>query len=341
MLRINLLPAYVAQRRVTRMLLAVYGTILIVLLVVIGGFYGAIAPMDDHYKYLADQAAAAKAAVDAVNTQASTVTSSIGPIQQKLDFVNAVHDYNKAFPKLFEEVAQYTSPKILYNSMSLSGTSLTITGYTPSLNELGKYLIEMYKEPDASAVALATAIPGYGAAAPSSVDSESIPAPAVGKLPGYPLPVYSYTVTNGKITAVNSGGGTSGPTGFGGIQGPQGMPMGQMGRMGPMGAMAMGGAAGETTGKVFDPRKDGFPFTVVLTMKTVPAPPTPPETPVVITVGGAGGGGQFGPGGPQGFRGGGPPMGMGGPMGGPPAGMGGPPAGMGGPPAGMGGPPHP
>jgi Tfp pilus assembly protein PilN len=381
MLRINLLPAYVAQRRITKTLLFVYAIGIVATAVLLGGVYFAFTNQATHWKEMGDAAAAAETKVDGLNQQATTVTQSIGPIQANLTWVNAVKQYNLAYPKIYETVAKYTSPKILYNSISLNGTTLALSGYTPSLADLGRYLLEMYKEPDATAVALTSGIPAIGANNPDVPQTINVPAGMVGKLPGYPGPVHNYTIYHEKIIAVNTGGAGAGAGAGMPFGRPGGPPVGMQGRMaggmvggppagmvggppagmvggppagmvggpptGMPGGMRFGPAAGgqpggvRTAGRGFDPRKDGFPFTVELAMKSVPSPPAPPGTPVVVQIGGGGGGRMGGFGGPG--RVGGPPAGFGGAgrVGGPPAGFG-PPSGfggagrVGGPPAGFG-----
>jgi hypothetical protein len=229
----------------------------------------------------ADAAQADKDKVDGINAQAAAATASIAPIQAKVDFYDAAQKYNVAYLQLYHNIFLYTSPEVLYNSLTVSGTTMTISGYTPSFSSLGRYLLEMYKEPDITNLSLASSVPNNGTANPNTPQQIALPSGVTGHLPGYNVPVMSYTVQGGKITAVNQGGTAAGAGG--GVGAPQFAAQ----------------AAGAGGGMPFDLRHDGFPFSVVLTLKSALTAPQPPAA----GAGGAGAGG--GPGAPAGP--GGPP----------------------------------
>ncbi len=96
-----------------------------------------------------------------------------------------------AYPQLYQRVVSYTSSRVLYNAMSVSGATLTISGYTHSLGDLGRYLQMMYTEPDASAISLTTGIPGPDFAESGHAANYSrFPAGVTAKLARLPSPDY-------------------------------------------------------------------------------------------------------------------------------------------------------
>ncbi len=263
MLRINLLPAYVAQRRLNTRLAVTFGVLFVAIVGSLGSWYAILEPQIAVWKDKADQADQNKTEIEGLNAQAAAATATIAPIQTKLQFVKDVQAYNLAYIQLYQTVAKYTSPRILYKSMAVSGTTMTISAYTPSFADLGRYLQVMYTEPDVNTVSI-SGIPGYGSPNPDVVDTQTVPTGAIGHLPGYPGPVTSFSVYRGQIVGVN-------------------------GRM----------IVTPTTGGKFDMRRDGFPVTVTMALKKALAPPPPPGAGPAAP-GAPGMSGPGGPGGPGG-----------------------------------------
>ena len=298
-------------------------------------WYFSIAPIPAKLADEVTQGTNMQTMIKNVNDQATAAITSLGQINTNLQSYQAAQLYNYAYPELFQRVVSYTSSRVLYNGMSVSngggaggtgggGATLTISGYTHSLGDLGRYLQMMYTEPDASAISLNTGIPGPTSPNPDTPQTFTIPAGVTAKLPGYPHPITSYTVQKGRIISVNTGAAAGGQFGAPAAGGFQGAPAGGFGGQqqafgrprGFGGAGAFGGsAAGAATAaaNTFDARHDGFPFVVALTLKQPLSPPS-------MSGAAAAGAATSSPGGP-------------------PGGFGGPPRGFGGPPRGFGGPP--
>ncbi len=220
MLRINLLPPYVAQRRVNNRLIALFTTIFLLTIVAfLAVEFIILVPKSQNEKQLAEAAVAAHTLITNEQTQATNILSAIGPITDKLTFFQNVQTYNHAYIDLYRTVAKYTSPKVLYTSMAVSGSTLTINAYTPSIDELGRYLQVMYREPDISAVSIS-----------------SVPTPDQAA-----LTVYEY---KGTVIGVTGGPGSSSTSGSSPRGG--GMQSGTMSSMRPMG----GGQGGSTTASI-------------------------------------------------------------------------------------------
>ncbi len=133
------------------------------------------------------------------------------PIKAKLKFVDDVHAYATAWIKLYNTLADQ-SPKssFIYTDASVSGTTMTIKAYSPSVEEVGRYLQAMYQESDFSQV-------------------------VVDHVPGYPDNVRHLYYLNGRMvfadgaTASSASGGPSGggPSSSGGASaGASGAPAG-------------------------------------------------------------------------------------------------------------------
>ncbi len=120
--------------------------------------------MKSHLDDVSQQAATAeakKSATDKLRDQAKATLASADPIQAKLKFVDDVHAYARSWIALINTVAD-KSPKnsFIYTDLSVNGPTMTIKAYTPSVEEVGRYLQVMYNEPDFSTVVV-DHVPGY------------------------------------------------------------------------------------------------------------------------------------------------------------------------------------
>ena len=161
MLRINLLPSYVQQRRLTKRLVPPF--ILLFALCVAAPLAGYIYERNQLAKLTQDANAAVtgKSTTDALKTQATTTIAQVAPIQAKLQFVDDCYDHIRQVVALWNRLAD-TTPKssFIYTGASVSGTTMSIKAYTPSVEEVGRYLQVMYHEPDFVTVAV-DHIPAY------------------------------------------------------------------------------------------------------------------------------------------------------------------------------------
>ena len=163
MLRINLLPSYVTQRRRTKRLVP-FAVLAVVLSVVLPLLW--YASMKVHLADLtqqADTAEQAKNANDALVALAASTKAKVKPIQDKVDFVVAVHKYDRDQVGTISTVAN-KSPRnsFIYSSMvpGAGYQTMSIAAYSKSVEEVGRYLTAMYHQPVFTSVAV-DKIPGY------------------------------------------------------------------------------------------------------------------------------------------------------------------------------------
>ncbi len=165
MIKINLLPKIVNEKRAVR-LTAMALAVLLAAVLAIGLSYsmklrGDVAAMEQQASIAEEN----QRRVEAIQKQASDLKSSITPIKEKLDFINDVLDYNTKFPALYEQVAKWTYDKVCYDTMQSDGTIVQMTARVKSLDDLGRYLLNMYKASDLFTSVDISGVPGYGVAA--------------------------------------------------------------------------------------------------------------------------------------------------------------------------------
>ena len=182
MLRINLLPAYIAERQKVRN--AIIGSV-ILFLAVVGAMLG--------YQFLVlnkaleertaeaeakQQEADAEAAYEA---KTASIRTQIKPLQEKVDFVEFTRYYNTLRPRIFRKAAEYTYRDVEYNQMSVSGNTLSINAYVKNIADVGRFYITFFGNPDVTAVSI-SGIPSWPAATGGTQGLLNVP--------GQPVPAY-------------------------------------------------------------------------------------------------------------------------------------------------------
>lgn len=170
MLRINLLPTYLEEQKQLRLAIA-GATILFVAVLggMLGWHFGKLVPEQQAATTRAEQAAAAKAAAEAIHTQAQQELAKVQPILDKVEFVEQVQFQNEVRQKIFARAAQYTDAKVEYDQMAVNGDTFTVNAYCQTIADLGRFYLTMFNNPDFTAVSV-QGIPGWPNAA--SVNSE-------------------------------------------------------------------------------------------------------------------------------------------------------------------------
>jgi hypothetical protein len=145
-LKINLLPKYIYEKRKTRQLLILF----IVLVLGVGaGMVGWFTVLNKQKQDLTVQVAdmeQKKAEVDALTAEATAEEGKAPPMQNKVTFIEGIMNYNTEYPKLYEALSRFTYSRVLYKSIEPSaGTQLKIVARARSVGDCGRYLMNMYR----------------------------------------------------------------------------------------------------------------------------------------------------------------------------------------------------
>ncbi len=157
-LRINLLPASIAERRQTQQAL-VACVALSALLVGASLAYAASQQVkakaaETEADAMETQATGKAKEVSDIKAEASKLRAQIQPISDRVDFVKQVKFYNTWVQKIYRRAALYTDSRVEYSSMAVNGGTLAMTGYVQSVDDLARYLITFYGNPDVTAVSV-------------------------------------------------------------------------------------------------------------------------------------------------------------------------------------------
>jgi len=162
MLRINLLPAYIAQKRRVRN--AIIGMIALFSLVTGLGLAYQFMVLQPEVAKLEQDANDMQARADAVTAykaETSRIRTKVAPLQEKVQFVELIRYHNTIRQKIYRNVARYTYKQVEYNSMAVTGNTLAVSGYVRQISDIGRFYITLFGNPDITAVSLTSPIPGW------------------------------------------------------------------------------------------------------------------------------------------------------------------------------------
>lgn len=212
MLKINLLPPYIYEKRRVRMAALLFGVLLLGIVAAMMGWYVLLCAKQ---RQLAIQVADMEQKANEVRqleAQAQAEEQKIPRIESKVDFIEGVMAYNLMYPKLYEELAKYTYSRIVYQSVEPAAGELKMTAHARSVGDCGRYLLNMYRASHVFSSVTISSVPGWpreGAggggdrrgfdfsvtcrlakpiAAPSYVPGQAPAAPGMLPAPGVPSP---------------------------------------------------------------------------------------------------------------------------------------------------------
>jgi len=160
-LKINLLPPYIFERRKVRQAAFVAGLAFVMVLGGMLGWWFTLNKAKADLQLQVQEMEAKRDEVVALQKRVEAEEAKIPPIQQKLDFIDGLLKYIDAIPNLYEELARYTYGRILYRSITPSSDSLSIEAHARSLGDCGRYLLNMYRASHIFSSVTISSVPGY------------------------------------------------------------------------------------------------------------------------------------------------------------------------------------
>lgn len=186
MIKINLLPRTINQKAVLRNTAVIFAVLLAFVISAGVAYSMKLRGQVQQMETMAADAEAWETRVKGIQTETENLLSSIKPIQDKLDFINNVLDYNLKYPALYEEVAKWTYQKVVLVGMGCDGTQVTLQARVKSLDDLGRYLLNMYQATGLFTEVAITSIPSFGASQSAGQFSGMPTMPGMPGRPGMP-----------------------------------------------------------------------------------------------------------------------------------------------------------
>ncbi len=162
MMKINLLPRTINERKIVRNTAILFG-VLVIAVAAIGIAYTQmfLVPQVQAEQDLATRTETLQHEVEGIEAEAKSWQDKIVPVKSKLDFITSVLAYNLKYPKLYEDVAKWTYEKISYTGLTCDGTQMSMSARARSLDDLGRFLLNMYQATDLFTEVTISGVPGY------------------------------------------------------------------------------------------------------------------------------------------------------------------------------------
>lgn len=161
MIKINLLPKGLYEKKIVRNLAVMFA---VLAMVVAGGGVGyrmKLAADIGRMTAEVEDIEARQKMVQGLKANVQQEAAKLAPIQAKVKFIEEVFAHNEKWPKLYEELAKYTYKKVLYRRLTPSQNGLQIDAFTPSISDAGRFLLNMYRANDIFSSVTISGLPGY------------------------------------------------------------------------------------------------------------------------------------------------------------------------------------
>jgi hypothetical protein len=304
MIKINLLPPHIHQRKQIKVAVGIVGVLLVA---EIAGLLAArTAPQklkEELTATLADRDSKLSA-VKSVGTEASTVVSGEQALAPKYNFITDMLKYNKAYPDLYERTAGYTYKEAMFLNLEAFGSQLKFDAYVSDPADVARLMVGLSNSPDFTGLPQVSGVPDYNSAErkkrEQDLNSENVPeslviggvvgAPGAGGYPGgYP--------GGGYPGGGYPGGGYPGGAPSGEMPSYPGGGSGMPGYPGAEGGSGGGGGTGNLNLLKLEQAKlkpRGFTVTVTCALKTPTTRPSYGTSESQLGSSGGGGGGSMG-----------------------------------------------
>lgn len=160
-MRINLLPAYVIEQEKVRKFAALAGILVALVILVMLLMHRHYSAKYSDLQIKLAEAEAGQRRVEQLRADAQRAKQETQLKLSKVQYIEAVLQYNEKVPALYEQLAKYTYKNIVYRSVTPSNTQITIEAYARNIGDAGRYLLNMYKATDLFSSVSISAVPGY------------------------------------------------------------------------------------------------------------------------------------------------------------------------------------
>lgn len=196
MLKINLLPPYIYEKRKVRQAALSFGLLFCALIFVMLGWWF---KLSNNERELTAQGAIMKQKAEQVTQLSALVAAEeakIPPIQQKVSFIEGIMAYNLKWPPILEELAKYTYSRIMYKSVTPSGENqLAISAHARSVGDCGRYLLNMYRAQHLFTSVTISGVPGWSSQGAANIGMPGMGMPGGFATSGESLAGFDFTVT--------------------------------------------------------------------------------------------------------------------------------------------------
>lgn len=161
MLKINLIPKQYYEKLAVKKMMALFGGLFaLVVLAIVGAFAYLLISTSRAEDEIARLEPIAQQ-TEQFRQEAQQERAKIKPTQDKIEYIQKIMEYNTAHVPIMEEIARYTYKNISYSSVAINGPAVTIQGAAPSIVDLGRYLLGLYRAQHLFSSISISGPPGY------------------------------------------------------------------------------------------------------------------------------------------------------------------------------------
>ena len=193
MLKINLLPPHIFEKRKIRTTALIFAVLVAAVAAGMFGWYSVLAARERDLTVQVAEWERKANEVKALEAQLAAEEAKAPAIKRKVDFIEQLMTYNAAYPQLYEELARYTYSRILYRSIEPSASQIKIGARARSVGDCGRYLLNMYRASHILSSVTVDNVPGWSGSIPQGFDfnvtcnlKNAINPPTFGGTPGQP-----------------------------------------------------------------------------------------------------------------------------------------------------------
>lgn len=161
MLRINLLPPHIYERRRVRKAIVAFSFLFLVVLFGMLTWWFMLTKKQNDLQLQVNDMEQKAQEVRMLQDEIAKEQARIASTRAKVEFIEAVMEYNLEYPKLYEELAKYTYSRMLYRSIQPAGNQLTIQAHARTLGDCGRYLMNMYRATHLFSSVSISGVPGW------------------------------------------------------------------------------------------------------------------------------------------------------------------------------------
>lgn len=147
MIRLDLLPDYIRERKKIKTFLLVFLVLIIVELAIFGLLMkqgnSALAAKEDELASLAGP----KAQADAAKAELERVKGQIQPYEVRVTYANDLMDHNRKWQEAIERIFPYVSSDAVIKRLDCDGTQISIDGYAKSVRHMARFYFNFSRCP--------------------------------------------------------------------------------------------------------------------------------------------------------------------------------------------------
>ncbi len=161
MLKINLLPPYIHQKKMVKVAAGVVTVLLVGEIVVMLAMRAGPEAEKTQLTNRLNEVQAEFAKLNPLKTEADTILAAEGGMAPKFDFLTGMDKYNTEYPELYSRTAAYTYREATILNLSASANQLQFDAYVSRPRDVSLLILGLSRSSDFTGLPQVTGVPGF------------------------------------------------------------------------------------------------------------------------------------------------------------------------------------